>query len=115
MFCTMDEYYQNYRVKAGQVPNEVTLNRGPFRLKREIRELKSVQDIILGNDIETWNPNKYYEVDEYITYNDVVYRSKIDGNYNLTPGISNDWVQVEVVSLKALLSRIEALEARLNS
>lgn len=115
MFCTMDEYYQNYRVKAGQVPNEVTLNRGPFRLKREIRELKSVQDIILGNDIETWNPNKYYEVDEYITYNDVVYRSKIDGNYNLTPGISNDWERVEVVSLKALLSRIEALEARLNS
>lgn len=115
MFCTMDEYYQNYRVKAGQVPNEVTLNRGPFRLKREIRELKSVQDIILGNDIETWNPKKYYEVDEYITYNDVVYRSKIDGNYNLTPGVSNDWVRVEVVSLKALLSRIEALEARLNT
>ncbi len=112
MFCTLDEYYQNYRVKAGQVPNEVTLNRGPFRLKREIRELKSVQDVILGNDIEQWNPNKYYETDEYVTYDGVVYRSRIDGNYNLTPGVSADWVKIEIVSLKDLLRRIEALEAR---
>ena len=47
MFSTLEEYYQNYRVKNGQVPNEVTLNRGPFRLKREIRELKSITDVVI--------------------------------------------------------------------
>lgn len=113
MFTTLEEYYQNYRVKNGQVPNEVTLNRGPFRLKREIRELKSITDVVIGNDIETWNKDKFYEQDEYVQYNGKIYKSDVDGNHNLEPGVSIDWTLVEIVSLKSLLKRIEELEKRI--
>ena len=112
MFSTLEEYFTNYRVKNDQPPSETVLNRGPFRLKREIRELKSLSDIIIGNDIEKWNRDKFYELDEYIQYNGKIYRSCIDGNNDKTPGVSRDWEQVQIVSLKDLLRRIEALEAR---
>lgn len=112
MFCTLEQYYEQYRVRNDQVPSESVLNRGPFRLKREIRELKSLSDIVIGNDLEVWNPSKFYEMDEYVKYNNKIYRSKIDGNNDKTPGVSTDWVQVKITSLKDLLRRVEALEAR---
>lgn len=112
MFSTLEEYFENYRVKNDQPPSETTLNRGPFRLKREIRELKSLTDVIIGNDLEIWNKDKFYEQDEYVQYNGKVYRSKIDGNNDKTPGVSSDWVLIQIVSLKDLLRRIEALESR---
>jgi hypothetical protein len=114
MFCTLEQYFENYRVRNDQVPSESVLNRGPFRLKREIRELKSLSDIVIGNDLETWNASKFYEQDEYIQYNGKIYRSRIDGNNDKTPGVSQDWILVQVVSLKDLLRRVEALEERIN-
>lgn len=113
MFSTLEEYFENYRVKNDQPPSETVLNRGPFRLKREIRELKSLSDIIIGNDIEEWNKDKFYEQDEYIQYNGRIYRSAIDANNDKTPGVSRDWVLIQIVSLKDLLRRVEALEERL--
>lgn len=114
MFCSLEEYYNNYRVKNNQVPTETTLNRGPFRLKREIRELKSLSDIVIGNDIEVWSASKNYEIDEYVKYNGKIYRSLIDGNNDQTPGVSNRWEVVEIVSLKELLRRVKALESKVN-
>ena len=112
MFSTLEEYFENYRVRNDQPPSETVLNRGPFRLKREIRELKSLTDIIIGEDIEEWNPDKFYEQDEYVQYNSRIYRSKIDANHSKTPGVSQDWVYIQIVSLKDLLRRVEALENR---
>lgn len=114
MFSTLEQYFDSYRVKNGEVPSETTFNRGPLRLKREIRELKSLSDIVIGNDLETWDSNKFYEEDEYIQYNNKIYRSRIDGNHNKTPGVSQDWILIQVVSLKDLLRRIEILEEKVQ-
>lgn len=112
MFCTLEQYFEQYRVRNDQPPSETVLNRGPFRLKREIRELKSLSDVVIGNDLETWNPNKFYEQDEYVQYNGKIYKSRIDGNNDKTPGVANDWELIHIVSLRELLERVEALEAK---
>lgn len=98
MFTTLDEFYNNYRIKNGDVPDEITLNKGIMRLKREIRELKSLIDILMNNPLETWNSSKYYEADEYVSYNGVIYKSKVMGNVGLEPGVSSDWEAVNVNS-----------------
>ena len=111
MFSTLEEFFRDYRVKNGQVPCEVVFNRGPMRLKREIRELKSIQDIIIGNDIPIWNPTTRYEVDEYVYYSGKIYRSKADSNFNYRPAENqNFWEKISIVSLKELLQRIQNLE-----
>lgn len=113
-FSTLEEFFRDYRVKNGQVPCEAVFNRGPMRLKREIRELKSVQDIILGNDIAVWNPTIRYEVDEYVSYSGKIYRSKADGNFNYKPTTNpNFWQKIEIISLKGLLNKITELENRI--
>lgn len=115
MFTTLEQYFNDYRIKNDMVPSEVVLNKGPMRLKREIRELKSLSDIIIGNDIASWSQNTRYELDEYVKYKGVIYRSTNDGNYNHEPDSSPAmWVKVTVVSLKGLLKRIEALEAKVG-
>lgn len=113
MFSTLEEFFRDYRVKNGQVPCEVVFNRGPMRLKREIRELKSIQDIIIGNDIPIWNPTTRYEVDEYVYYSGKIYRSKADSNFNYRPAENqNFWEKISMVSLKELLERIQNLETQ---
>ena len=113
MFSTLEEFFRDYRVKNGQVPCEVVFNRGPMRLKREIRELKSIQDIIIGNDIPIWNPTTRYEVDEYVYYAGKIYRSKADSNFNYRPAENqNFWEKISMVSLKELLERIQNLETQ---
>lgn len=115
MFTTLEQYFNDYRVKNDMVPSEVTLNKGPMRLKREIRELKSLSDIVIGNDIAPWNASTRYEVDEYVSYKKEIYRSTNDGNYNHTPDSSPAmWTKVTIVSLAGLLKRIEALEAKVK-
>lgn len=116
MFSTLEEFFRDYRVKNGQVPCEVVFNRGPMRLKREIRELKSIQDIIIGNDIPIWNPTTRYEVDEYVYYSGKIYRSKADSNFNYRPAENqNFWEKISLVSLKELLERIQNLETQTSS
>ena len=44
MFVTLKEFFDNFRIRNGDKPNETVFNRPLFRLKREIRELKSVLD-----------------------------------------------------------------------
>ena len=113
MFSTLEEFFRDYRVKNGQVPCEVVFNRGPMRLKREIRELKSIQDIIIGNDIPVWNPTTRYEVDEYVYYSGKIYRSKADSNFNYRPAENqNFWEKISLVSLKELSQRIQNLETQ---
>ena len=113
MFSTLEEFFRDYRVKNGQVPCEVVFNRGPMRLKREIRELKSIQDIIIGNDIPIWNPTTRYEVDEYVYYSGKIYRSKADSNFNYRPAENqNFWEKISLVSLKELSQRIQNLETQ---
>lgn len=99
MFVDLENFYKNYRVKNTEVPNEVTLNRGIMRLKREIRELKSMFDIITKKELEPWSNSKYYEADEYVSWNGNNYRSRVNGNYGLEPGISSDW---ELVTLETI-------------
>lgn len=116
MFSTLEEFFRDYRVKNGQVPCEVVFNRGPMRLKREIRELKSIQDIIIGNDIPIWNPTTRYEVDEYVYYAGKIYRSKADSNFNYRPAENqNFWEKISLVSLKELSQRIQNLETQTSS
>ena len=116
MFSTLEEFFRDYRVKNGQVPCEVVFNRGPMRLKREIRELKSIQDIIIGNDIPIWNPTTRYEVDEYVYYSGKIYRSKADSNFNYRPAENqNFWEKISIVSLKELLQRIQNLETHASN
>lgn len=116
MFSTLEEFFRDYRVKNGQVPCEVVFNRGPMRLKREIRELKSIQDIIIGNDIPVWNPTTRYEVDEYVYYSGKIYRSKADSNFNYRPAENqNFWEKISMVSLKELSQRIQNLETQTSN
>lgn len=116
MFSTLEEFFRDYRVKNGQVPCEVVFNRGPMRLKREIRELKSIQDIIIGNDIPIWNPTTRYEVDEYVYYAGKIYRSKADSNFNYRPAENqNFWEKISIVSLKELSQRIQNLETHASN
>ena len=35
MFVTLQDFFENYRIKNGQFPNETVMNRGTMRLKRE--------------------------------------------------------------------------------
>lgn len=102
MITTLEEYYENYRVKNSDVPTEETLNKGPMRLKREIRELKSLIDIIIGKSLEPWNSSKYYEQDEYVSYNGQNYKSLVNGNHGLEPSVSSDWELVSIRSLNDL-------------
>ena len=116
MFSILLVFFRDYRVKNGQVPCEVVFNRGPMRLKREIRELKSIQDIIIGNDIPIWNPTTRYEVDEYVYYSGKIYRSKADSNFNYRPAENqNFWEKISIVSLKELLQRIQNLETHASN
>lgn len=94
MFVTLKNFFENFRIRNGDKPNETVFNRPLFRLKREIRELKSVQDIITGVEIETWSSVKFYERDEYVTFNGKFYRSVNDGNVGNPPDNSSaTWVE----------------------
>lgn len=99
MFTTLDEFENDYTIKNGDIPSEVTLNKGVMRLKREIRELKSIIDILVGNSLEPWSSSKFYEVDEYVSYNGKNYKSSVNGNTNIEPGTSSEWVLVELSSV----------------
>lgn len=96
MFVTLKEFFDNFRIRNGDKPNETVFNRPLFRLKREIRELKSVLDILTGVPIETWSTVKFYERDEYVSYNGRFYRSAIDGNVGNRPDQSDKWVHEQI-------------------
>lgn len=93
MFVTLKEFYDNFKIRNGDKPNETVFNRPLFRLKREIRELKSVLGILTGVELEVWNPSKYYERDEYVIYNSSFYRSLFDGNVGNDPTLLTAWVE----------------------
>ena len=113
MFCTLQQFFNDFLPKNNMVPSEATFAKGPMRLKREIRELKSVQDIILGNDVPVYQDSTRYELDEYVSYKSKIYRSLVDGNSGMKPDTSSAyWAEVNIVSLRDLLKRIEALEAK---
>ena len=61
MQTTLNNFYSEYGIRNGQAPNETVLNRGLLRLKREIREIYSILQIIQGKPIEEWNPDKIFE------------------------------------------------------
>ena len=101
MFTTVDQFFNDFRIKNNQFPNETVLNRGPMRLKREIRELKSLVDCLLGKEIEPWHEDKVYEIDEYVSYNGIVYRSNLDSNIAMNPQTSGFWDQQDIESVKS--------------
>jgi len=103
MFITLEEFFDNYRIKNQQQPNETVLNRGIMRLKRETRELKSLFDILIGNEVEAWDNNRIYEKDEYISNNGLIYKSRININHNHTPFREdvNNW---EIVTINNLMN-----------
>ena len=102
MFTSFDTFFNNYRIKNNSAPNETVLNSGLLRLKREIRELKSILDLVIGNNIETYNPEKPYEIDEYVKYRGYCYKSLIDVNISNTPENSQFWKKFDLPSLKEL-------------
>ena len=102
MITSFDEFFSDYRIKNNQAPNETVLNTGLLRLKRELRELKSVLDIVVGNAIEEYNPEKPYEIDEYVKYRGYCYKSRIDVNIANTPEGSQFWTKLDFPSLKEI-------------
>jgi hypothetical protein len=109
MFVSLEEFFNNYRIKNGKQPNETVLNRGIMRLKREVRELESVFNIILGNDLPEWNVETYYEVDEYVQTGGAFYKSLVPQNLAVEPGVTTDWelswelIQIDFEDIRNLL------------
>lgn len=101
MFTTIDQFFNDFRIKNNQFPNETVLNRGMMRLKREIRELKSLVDCLLGKEIEPWHEGKVYEIDEYVSYNGIIYRSNLDSNVAMNPQTSGFWDQQDIETIKS--------------
>lgn len=101
MFSTVDQFFNEFRIQNDQFPNETVLNRGTMRLKREIRELKSLVDVVLGKEIEPWHDGKVYEIDEYVSYNGIIYRSNLDSNVAQNPQTSGFWDQQDIESIKS--------------
>ena len=91
MFVSLQEFFDNYRIQNGKQPNETTLNKGLMRLKREVRELESVFNIILGNDLPAWSNTIYYEVDEYVQHGSLFYKSLVPQNLGIEPGVTANW------------------------
>lgn len=101
MQTTLNNFYSEYGIRNGQAPNETVLNRGLLRLKREIREIYSILQIIQGKPIEEWNPDKIFELDEYVQYNGAIYKSVLDTNYSMYPdGSEGAWEAVSFDTLK---------------
>lgn len=102
MFTSLEKFWSDYRIQNGQQPNETVLNRGLMRLKREIRELKSIQDIIRDKQIASWNKNSIYEQDEYVQHNGLIFKSLIDSNFDDEPGKTDTWEiqDIETISDK---------------
>ncbi len=103
MFVTLEDFFNNYRIKNQQQPNETVLNRGLMRLKRETRELKAVIDILTGTSLPTWNNGKIYETDEYVTHGELIYKSRTDKNFNNTPAPTDtvNWQLITIDSVAA--------------
>lgn len=100
MFTTLETFYNDYSLKNNQQPNETVLNRPTMRLKRELREVKSIQDIILRNDIEEYSADKVYEIDEYVqSSTGIYYKSLVDANYNHELADANYWQLISIPSL----------------
>lgn len=99
-FTTIEQFFEDFRIKNNQQPNETVLNRGLLRLKREIRELKTLIDLIQGKEIEEWNESKIYEIDEYVMYNGLVFKSNIDTNFDKNPQTSGFWTLQTIDTVK---------------
>lgn len=108
MFVSQQKFFSDYRIKNGQAPNETVLNRGLMRLKREIRELKSLLDIISNQEIEEFSAQQIYEEDEYVMYRNSYYRSKCDHNYANSPENEQFWELVKLPSIKEGTTRTHA-------
>ena len=105
MFVSQEKFWSDYRIQNGQAPNETVLNRGTMRLKREIRELKSLVDIISNQDIEEYSPSMIYEQDEYVQKDGSYYRSKCDHNYANDVLNKNYWELCTLPSIKDATTR----------
>ena len=110
MISTIDQFFNDYRIQNNQFPNETVLNRGIMRLKREIRELKSLVDCLLGKEIEPWHEDKVYEIDEYVSYNGIIYRSNLDSNVAMNPQTSGFWDQQDIESVKSTNKAFKYIE-----
>lgn len=110
MITTLEEFWKNYRIKNGDIPNETTLNRGQFRIKRELRELHSVAMILSGSELPQWQKDWSYEADEYVYFAGRNWVSTADGNTGNEPGKSSLWKEVLIPSVSSLASRMATLE-----
>lgn len=109
-FSSLEQFYNNYRIKNEQQPNETTLNRPSMRLKREVRELKSVLDIITGTEIETWTAARFYEKDEYVNFNGLPYISLSDDNIDKEPVSHEDYwklVDLPIINQPKYLNAVD--------
>lgn len=100
MFVSQEKFWSDYRIQNGQAPNETVLNRGIMRLKREIRELKSLIDIVSNQNIEEYSTSAIYEQDEYVMYKGSYYKSLQDHNYSNAITNENFWKLVTLPSIK---------------
>lgn len=102
MFITLQDFFDNYRIKNGKQPNETVLNKGLMRLKREVRELESIIKLFSDIELNPWETTVYYEQDEYVTHNGLNFKSKISNNLNNEPDpvSQTNWEVVTIDSYK---------------
>lgn len=97
---TLQEFIDNYSYNNGEAGNEIVLNRSPERLKKELLVLKEAIDIFLGNGAPLWSASVTYETDQYVTYNDKIYKALLDANLNKVPSSQPTyWEVTEVLSI----------------
>ena len=108
MFVTLEQFFKDYRIKNGQFPNETVMNRGTFRLKREIRELKTYFDIMQNKPLEDWSPSRVYELDEYVSYKGFIFKSCIDGNINDEPDVRSTWERVNLKTFSDIYPKLKS-------
>ncbi len=105
MFVTLQDFFDNYRIKNGLQPNETVMNRSNMRLKREIRELKSLTDILRHESLPTFIATYSYEVDEYVSHGGLNFRSRVNYNEGNTP-FNGDTVNWELIQVSTSIDDI---------
>ncbi len=98
MFVTLKEFFDDYRIKNNQQPNETVLNLGLMRLKREIREMTSMLAFYANvGELPIWINTMNYEIDEYLTHDGHSYKSRTNNNNNNTPFPEDDTYWEKIV------------------
>lgn len=93
----MDRFTTDYNVHPSEKLNKINLNKGPNRIKKEIELLDQYRLFnYYGNqaELQTWDANTVYEIDELVKYNNIVYKALTDNFNNIPEGDDVNWANL---------------------